>query len=357
MNNRKKRMGMLATALVFGFTVMGCGAFTDTRKISNYLSLAERVGRSEEGPVPLAVKVSLDDNWGNLLGVINSAGVLVNLDLSGSTMTSTEFNPGSSGSRYIASLVLPDAVTNIAGDFNVFPNLASISFPASVDIGEVNPFVGCSLIAFNVRGSGDLGTIENGRALVRSGELVSYPSAKGSITLNGVTAIGRSAFNSTDLESISLPAVTTVGVRAFRGCKNLETVNLPAATTIGDEAFYGNTGLQTLNVPAVVTIGNNAAANTGGTVLAITLGQQLEAIGTGMFTEVGERKNVTLRVPQSEVETITARQNAIRGRGWKEGAFMLAAQSSRVVSTGWWGSETVWANNFNGNITITVEGY
>ena len=349
-------MGMLAAALAFAFTVMGCGAFTDMRKISNYLSLAERVGRSASGPVPLAVKINLDDDWGILLNVINSSGVSVNLDLSGSTLTNTEFNPGPGGSMNIVSIVLPDAVTGLAGDFNIFPNLASIRFPASVDTGGVNPFVGCSSLAFNLKGRGDLGVIENGRALVRGGELVSYPSANGSVTLNNITAVGRSAFNGTGLESISLPSATDVGIRAFRGCENLKTADLPAATSIGDEAFFGNTSLQTLNIPAVVTVGNNVAANSGSADLTITVGQGVETIGTGMFNEVRERKNVIVKAPESEVGKIDNMRNAIRGRGWKDGNYTLAAQSSRTTGSGWW-AETVWVNNYNGNVNLTVEGY
>jgi len=353
--NKKKRSGILAIALVFGFTVMGCGAFSDMNKIANYLLLAERVGRSADGPVPLAVKVNLDDNWGSLISTINSAGVDVNLDLSRSTMTNTAFDIGKNDSRYIASLVLPNVVTSIEGDFVIFANLTSVSFPASVDIGEVNPFVGCSSLTFNVKGRGDLSAIDKGKALVRGGsELVSYPSASGSVTLDNISSVGRSAFNGTALESISLPAATSVGIRAFRGCENLQTVNLPAATTIGEEAFHSNKSLQTLNIPAVTAIGNNAAVNTGGANLTITVGQRIESIGTGMFNEVDERKNVIIRSPQSEVENITALRDAFRGRGWNEGAFTLTAQSSR--STGWWGG-TVWVNNFNGNINLTVEEY
>ena len=356
MRSRKKWMGILATMLVFGFTLMGCGAFTDMNKILNYLSLAERVGRSASGPVPLAVKINLDSDWGNLLNTINSAGVYVNLDLSSSIMTNTEFHPGENGSEYIVSLVLPD-VASIAGDFNIFPNLTSISLPASADIGEVNPFVGCTSLTFKLRNRGDLSAIEQGKALVRGGsELVAYPSASGSVTISEITAVGRSAFNGAGLESISLPSVTTVGVRAFRGCENLKTVNLPAATTIGDEAFYANKSLQALNIPAATTIGDNAAANTGGTDLTITVGQQIATIGTGMFNEVGERKNVTVRAPQSEVENITAIRDAIRGRGWNEGSFTLAAQTTRTIGSGWW-AETVRSNNFNSNINLTVEGY
>ena len=352
MRNRKKWMGILATMLVFGFTVMGCGAFTDVNKVSNYLSLAERVGRSASGPVPLAVKINLNDNWGRLLSTINSAGVYVHLDLSRSDMANTEFNPGDSGSRYIVSLVLPDTVTSIAGDFNVFSNLVSISFPASADIGEVNPFVGCSSLTFKLRGRGDLRAIEQGKALVRGSELVSYPSASGSVTLNDITAVGRSAFNGVDLESISLPSAAAIGIRAFRGCESLKTVNLPAATAIGEEAFYGNKSLQTLNIPAAVTIGNNAAVNTGGADLTITVGSQIETVGTGIFNDVGERKNVIIRAPQSEVENITALRDAIRGRGWNDGSFTLAAQ--RTVGSGW---NTRTVSSVNNNINLTVEEY
>jgi len=355
--NRKKWTGILATALVFGIMVMGCGPFTEMNKVANYLSLAKKVGRSAEGPVPLAVKVSLDSNWGNLINTINSAGVQVNLDLSNSTMINTEFIIGDNGSPYITSLVLPGAVTSITGDFNIFANLTSIGLPASVDIGEVNPFVGCPLLTFNVKGRGNLSTIEKGKALVRgSNELISYPSASGSVTLNEISFIGRSAFNGTAVESISLPAATTVGRRAFRGCENLQTVNLPAATDIGEEAFYGDKKLQALNIPAVTVIGNSVAANTGGADLTITVGDRVETIGTGMFNEVGERKNVIVRAPQSEVESITNLRDAIRGRGWSEGSFTLAAQSQRTTGSGWW-RETVWVNNFNGYINLTVEGF
>ena len=353
MKNRKNLMGMLALALVFGLTVTGCRVFDDMYKISNYLSLAVRVGRHVKGPVPLAVKINLDDNWGNLLRTIDGTGVYVNLDLSRCTMTNTEFNPGSTGSKYIVSLDLPDAVTSIAGDFNKFTSLAVIRFPASTSIGEVNPFVDCSLLTFRLKGRGDLSAIENGRVLIRNGnELVSYPSAKDSVTLSNITAIGRSAFNSTELESISLPDVITVGIRAFSNCKNLQTVNLPAATTVGELAFYGNTDLQTLNIPAVTIIGNNAVANTKGENLTITVGRRMETIGTGMFSEVGERKNVTVRTLQSEVENITAMREAFRGRGWNEGSFTLAAQ--RTIGSG---RNARAVSNVNNSINLTVEGY
>ena len=357
MKNKRKMFRMLAIVLIFGFTMVNCTAFTDGQKIINYLSLAKKVGRSAEGPFPLAIKVSLNNNWESLLTIINRLGVLVDLDLSQCTMTDTNFNPGSNGSEFITSLILPDTVTNITGDFNVFPNLSTIQFPASTDIDEINPFVGCSQLTFNLKGRGNLSTIENGRALVRDGiELISYPSAKENIILSEITSISRSAFNRTSLESIELPSAITIGIRAFNGCENLQIVNLPAVTAIGEAAFYGNISLKTLNIPSTITIGNNALANSGRMDLTITIGEVVETIGIGIFNEVGVRKNVTMLVPQSEVENFTARRDAIRGRGWNAGSFTLASQWQRTVGSGYY-QRIETGSNFNTNISLTVEGY
>jgi hypothetical protein len=241
----------------------------------------------------------------------------------------------------------------MAGDFIVFTNLTNIYFPASVNIGEVNTFVECASLTVILKGKGNLSTIEDGRALVRNGsELVSYPNASGSITLNNITTIGRSAFNRTKIESISLPDTTIVGVRTFLGCENLRTVNLPSARDIGDEAFYGNISLETLNIPEAFTIGNNAIANSGGKTLTITLEQRMYSIGTGMFNEVDRVKNVIVRTPSFEAETITAMRDAFRGRGWNNGAFTLDAQW--VSGTGW---NRRTGYNYNRNINFTVQGY
>jgi hypothetical protein len=272
-------------------------------------------------------------------------------------MTNTEFDISGKGSELVVSINLPDAITSIKGDFSAFPNLTTVSLPASMNIGEENPFTGCSSLTFKLYGRGDLSVTENGKALVRNGnELVSYPSAKGSVTLGKITAIGGGAFNGAELESISLPNANTLGARVFRNCENLQSADLPAAAIIGDEAFYGNVGLKTLNIPAVVTLGKNAAAKTGNADLTITIGAAIDTIGNSMFSEVNSRKNVIIKAPQSEVEKIDSMRNAFRGRGWSEGSFALAAQSQRTTGSGWW-AETVWVNNFNGNINLTVEGY
>ena len=403
-------MAVTALALILIIAVFGRRTFTDSYQVWNYLQLARRVGRTQEGPVPLAVRVNIDSQWRYIVNTINGVGVPVYLNLSRSNMTNTEFNPGNTRSTLIISLVLPNSVTKIRSGFGIFPNISTIRFPASAEIDEVNPFIGMSRVTFNPRGRGDLGAIENGRVLVRGGnELISFPSARGNVTLDNITIIAHSGFNSTLIEGINLPAVTTVGMLAFGNCENLTTVNLPVATTIGNRAFYGNTSLQTVNlpvantigemafsgntnlqtielpaaaiigayafqgntslqtlyIPTIVSIGNRAAANTGNTALTVTVGEQLETVGTWMFYGVTAAKNVIIRAPQGEVAGITAMTNAFRGRGWNEGSFTLAAGVNR--NTGrtnweWRGGQWVqvpimqWVNNFNTHVNLTVQG-
>ena len=62
------------------------------------------------------------------------------------------------------------------------------------------------------------------------------------------------------LTKVHLPAVTTVGPKAFFGCADLELVDLPNALTIGAMSFYG-TKLSKIDLPAVTSIGMQAFLN------------------------------------------------------------------------------------------------
>ncbi|MBP5366119.1 MAG: leucine-rich repeat domain-containing protein [Bacteroidales bacterium] len=82
-----------------------------------------------------------------------------------------------------------------------------------------------------------------------------------SITINGVSSIGTSAFRYCyELQSITLSGVESIGESAFDGCQKLNSVSLPnTLKNIGEYAFNYCTNLITLTVPDnVETIGNNA---------------------------------------------------------------------------------------------------
>ncbi|MBQ6264635.1 MAG: sigma-70 family RNA polymerase sigma factor [Clostridia bacterium] len=102
---------------------------------------------------------------------------------------------------------------------------------------------------------------------VNNGVLNQYNGIGGSVTvpssLNGqsITAIGASAFESSDVTAVSIsPGITKIGQMAFSDCNDLSSVSLPATlTSIGDCAFDGCSSLKTITIPDSVTnIGDDA---------------------------------------------------------------------------------------------------
>ena len=70
----------------------------------------------------------------------------------------------------------------------------------------------------------------------------------------GVTSIGKYAFCSCGVASVTLPAsLTSIGPSSFRWCTNLKTISLPQGlTNIGDNAFRSS-GLTSVTIPNGVT--------------------------------------------------------------------------------------------------------
>lgn len=80
---------------------------------------------------------------------------------------------------------------------------------------------------------------------------------------NVLTSIRDNAFRDcTNLTTIDLPNVITVGENAFRTCRNLTTINLPNLTSIGGEYAFAYTNLTTIKLPNVTgTLVNNIFSN------------------------------------------------------------------------------------------------
>jgi hypothetical protein len=181
------------------------------------------------------------------------------------------------GCTSLVSASLPAAASIGIGAFSDCTSLASVSFPASATVGD-NPFTACAaLTAITLTGSGALSVIASGKALVRNRtELVSYPTATGSITVNDITTIGAVAFGGcTSLASVSLPVANSIGAVAFGGCTSLVSVSLPAVNSIGDSAF----------------------ALTGTGALSIFMRSAAPTVGRDIFKWVNSPKIVTVKVP------------------------------------------------------------
>ena len=138
-----KYLGLIAFAAIIGFTLIGCGGggsgsnFTDVGRVEDWLA-RQSGGASHDDPISFSVNVNLqnmaapESNWHRLLTSINTAGLYVALDLSGSTMPTTEFNADggiTAGKQFIVSLVLPDSAQSVSGGilFVNFRNLRTVS--------------------------------------------------------------------------------------------------------------------------------------------------------------------------------------------------------------------------------------
>ena len=302
---------------------------TSIAGIRAYL-LAASGGLTADDPAPLKVQLHLPhalEGWTALLDEIQNAGRFVALDLSASTISGTEYDPGTanSGKSWIVSLVLPNAATSVkAGSgtnssFMYFTALTSVSGSAVETIGTY---------AFRYRD-----------ALTT----VSFPAA---------TSIGDSAFSNCEaLTSVILPAATSIGNYAFNLCEALTSVSLPAATSIGDYAFNLCEALTSVSLPAATSIGNYAFNATDGTALTVTLGSTAPTLGYGMCGYSSTTRTVIVKVPSgatgygtlpatySGADSTVNWGNGFRGKGWNGRAFVGG------------GSFTV----INNKITLTIQ--
>ena len=177
---------------------------------------------------------------------------------------------------------------------------------------------------------------EGGKALVRNDvELIVYPSASGSITVNDITRIDAYAFyNCTSLTSVSFPAAASIGDYAFYYCSNLSNASFPEVESIGKEAFYysnlsnasfpkaksigesafiGCSRLAALDISSVTSIGRAALSFTGTTALTITMGDPAPTVGNLMFYSVSSTKIVTVEVPSGATGYNSTWKDAFKG--------------------------------------------
>ena len=148
-------------------------------------------------------------------------------------MTSTSWN---SYSEQISTVTIGEGVTNI-GDwyFASYPNLTSVTIPASVTIIRSCAFMNCSSLA-------SVAIAENSQMATIGGNAFKNCSNLTLFTLPAsVTTIGNDAFWGTGLISFTIPEnsqLTTINDWAFNGCAGLTTISFPASlTSIGYYAF------------------------------------------------------------------------------------------------------------------------
>ncbi len=177
--------------------------------------------------------------------------------------------------------------TNLTGENIELPNLTVL---------ERGAFDNCRIVSFT-----DLGSItainENTFSVNSSLTTVYIPST--------VTNIKESAFKdctslakfsaSSAIGELSLPNLSTIGVRAFNGCISITSVtNLGTITSIAGSAFERCSGLQSIIIPnTVVTIGAQAFANDSA-LASISIPNNVTTIQNNAFTNCSNLSRVDI---------------------------------------------------------------
>ena len=210
--------------------------------------------------------------------------------------------------KTICSVYIPDSVTTISEQaFRRCIALRSVRFPANLKTIGAQAFQNCSSLeaiefpdCVETIGAYAFGSCSSLTSANFPQSWKSVPATQGGTNASpfagsakltgmtvpeGVTVIPNYAFESSCLETVSLPStLTTIQYSAFDNVKTLQSVDIPDnVTTINMFAFRGCTALQTVQFPAnLQTIGAQAFQNCS-SLETIELPDCVETIGAYAF--------------------------------------------------------------------------
>ncbi|MBR6089755.1 MAG: leucine-rich repeat domain-containing protein, partial [Anaerolineaceae bacterium] len=185
-------------------------------------------------------------------------------------------NKAFSGCKNLAAIQIPEEIKSIGTSaFSGCAALTSVTFPNSVTTIGADAFLNCSSLAevnftrflsslgsHAFKGTAWLSAQNNEFVIIGNQILVKYNGISDHIQVPlGVTQITDAFEDNLFPIEIELPSsLTSIGPRAFSGCRSLETVNIPESVrSIGDSAFKGCSHLSPIVLPnRVSSIGASA---------------------------------------------------------------------------------------------------
>lgn len=148
-----------------------------------------------------------------------------------------------------------------------------------------------------ISGSVDWGDGSDVEVVANGGAHTYAKPGKYEITIDGVTSIGRNAFNfRSALQSVTIPdSVTSIGNRAFSSCHSLRSVTIPdGVTSIGEDAFGFCTALQSVTIPDSVTSIGNYVFYECNALQSVTIPDGVTSIGESAFYSCRALQFVTI---------------------------------------------------------------
>lgn len=197
----------------------------------------------------------------NVIGknMFNDCSNLISVKLPSSVTTIEQFSFW--GCTNLKELHFPTSCKTIENSsFRDCKNLLSIYLGSQIETFEGDNFYGCNNLRYidvdvkNIK----FKSVE-GILYTKNGKIVKYPIGRNDKEFsipNGITEIGKSAFDNASIESIVIPdGLVSIGSSAFIRCKNLKAIVIPNSVSVIEHmAFWGCSSLSNVKMPESLSI-------------------------------------------------------------------------------------------------------
>lgn len=183
----------------------------------------------------------------------------------------------------IASVTVPEGVTELNYTFYGFKDLIRVALPKSLTgIGE-ETFYNCTSLT-NL-------TIPDGVTAIGDRAFLECSSLASATIPGSVAAIGNFAFSDCSrLTDVTIPSsVTTIGRYAFSDCRSLTSISIPEGlTAINAWVFSSCSSLTSVTIPEGVTSIGDRAFSYCRSLTSITIPQSVTTIGDSAFASCSD---------------------------------------------------------------------
>ncbi len=190
-----------------------------------------------------------------------------------------------------------------AGKYNIFSSLGESSSSKIVEVLESKQRINMTLkngvsgvtgVSYTLSDDGVLTVF--GKGPIEDEMFKENYDIEEVVIMDGITAIGDSAFECCELSSVSIPdSVTSIGKCAFAHCSGLQSVDIPGSvTSIGASAFFECYSLESILIEDGVKRIEDGTFAYCNSLIDVTLPNSVTFLGDSAFVYCDQLQSVTL---------------------------------------------------------------